>query len=112
MSTQAEGLKFRGRIEGPDGPFEVVFTGTWPDWLHQYSYADTQEQCSFMAEFNVQPTIHWVIVSTTSKNLSREPVLRRNIELFFKTRDWTSPSQPGDASTAATPVTFRWKLAQ
>ena len=31
MSSQADGLKFRGRIEGPDGPFEVVFAGTWPD---------------------------------------------------------------------------------
>ena len=106
-----------GQINGPNGPFEVDFVRSHPDGVLRFSYKDDQEQFFFLAEFHTQPPINWVVVGASlgsgvlfKTRADREAVLRQNIELFFKTRRWTDPSKPGDASTAATPITFQWRI--
>jgi hypothetical protein len=106
-----------GAINGPDGLFEVDFVGTRPDAEYRFLYKDGTEHFFFIANFNLQPTVNWVIVSANLESNApfktvpaRGAILKRNIELFFKTRNWTNPSQPGDAGTAATPVAFQWRI--
>jgi hypothetical protein len=46
----------------------------------------------------------------TSKD--NEEILRRNIELFFKTRHWIRPWLPRDANSATVTVIFSWSKVQ
>jgi hypothetical protein len=106
-------------IDGPQGPFQIALAGTHRDGGTSYFYQDERARFNFYVEkhFDAKP---WIDVKRafiapfsplsfkTSKE--NESIFRRNIELFFKTRSWTSASRRGDHSTAKVVVIFSWTI--
>jgi len=108
-------------IDGLQGPFQIALAGTHRDGGTTYFYQDERAHFNFYVEkhFEAKP---WIDVTRafiapssplsfkTSKE--NESIFRSNIELFFKTRSWTSASRRGDHSTAKVVVIFSWTIVQ
>jgi hypothetical protein len=108
-------------IDGPQGPFQIALAGTHSDGGTSYLYQDERARFEFYVEkhFKAKP---WIDVKRAlivpSSRLSfktskeNESIFRSNIELFFKTRSWTSASRRGDHSTTKVVVLFSWTIVQ
>jgi len=109
-------------IDGPDGRFWIAFGGMRREEGSDYFYEDTRGRFWFWAECDYRQTPpRWEVKNATQQmqhgglfksSPLDEAFFRRNIEFFFKTRDWTGPWRPGDASTANVPVIFSWSVVQ
>ena len=106
-------------IDGPSGPFAIAYAGTRKESDDGYFYRDSRGEFGFYAALQGKLEI-WVVTGATTgawcgglfwTTRENEAAFRQNLEFFFKTRHWGDPERPGDASTAATPVTFSWRIA-
>jgi hypothetical protein len=111
----------RGAIDGPNGRFEVACVDERADSEYCFLYQDEKSRFYFNAELVRQPTLSFKVTRASMSEWfgapfsafgAREEVLRRNIELFFKTRDWLHPWKPGNEASAAMATTFEWNIAQ
>jgi hypothetical protein len=108
-------------IDGPNGRFWIAFAAVRRGGGNDYFYEDERARFCFWAEFYYgQMPTHWDVKGATrqlqggglfTSSAENAAVFRSNIEFFFKTRRWTDPARPGDASSAQVPVSFSWSVA-
>jgi hypothetical protein len=109
-------------IDGPDGAFQIAFAGINRDSGTSYFYQDERVRFGFLVEKHLTGElsidVKWATAAgvesglafKTSKDI--EEILRRNIELFFKTRHWIRPWLPRDANSSAVTVIFSWSIVK
>jgi hypothetical protein len=100
-------------IDGPNGSFGIAFGGTTKEALY-YVYRDSKYRFFFYADVNPKPIWRVTVESTSGISVSREEEarLRKNIDFFFRTRDFARPTQEAPAGGAAEIVEFQWRVAR
>jgi hypothetical protein len=105
-------------IDGPAGPFDLAALTIDKDGIREFFYQDEHAHFRFLAELHTKPRTQWIIIGASSGGPSftttaeLEGIFRANIEYFLKNRRSTDPAKHGDASTAAVPVTFSWRIVR
>jgi hypothetical protein len=111
----------RGVIDGPNGRFELACVGVRADREYCFLYQDENSRFYFNAELTRQPRLSVKVTKASMREWfgapfsafgTREEVLRRNIELFFKTRDWLHAWEPANEASSGMATTFEWNIAQ
>jgi hypothetical protein len=118
QTPQVDGVDLKvSQLDGPSGLFRVAFAGGHKEGDQGFFYQDERARFFFYGELKTKPVLAWTIYRATLGPWSGSPIragvedeaaFRRNIEFFFQTRSWFMPHQPGDAGTAAAPITFVW----
>jgi hypothetical protein len=101
------------KIDGPDGEFGIAFGGTTKEGFY-YLYQDEKRRFLFFVDINPKPVWTVTVESTSGLHVTHdeEAALKKNIEFFFKTRDFSYPDRKAPEGGAAELVTFQWGIAR